>query len=349
MIDEAQLRAQLDRTLVGTVGLELSSLGVHTSGKVRESYARGGVRTLVVTDRISAFDVVLGTIPYKGQVLNQLAAHWFALAEQAGIPTHFLDAPDPNVTRAIECRPLPVEFVMRAYLTGVTSTSIWRHYEAGARTFAGHVLPDGLRKNDPLPRALLTPSTKAAHGGHDETVSRAQLLERGAVDAATFDEAAALCARLFALGQAEAARQGLVLVDTKYELGRTPDGRLVFIDEVHTPDSSRYWLEDPEDRAARARWGEAREASPSEGGRERPPLIERRSLDKEYVRRWLTEVGYGGEGPPPPLPADVRVEAARRYIAAYELVTGAPFGADASPPAERIARGCATWPTIHRS
>ena len=313
------LRAQLEHTLASTEGLALAALGAHSHGKVRESYARDGVRTLVVTDRISAFDVVLGTIPFKGQVLNQLAAHWFRIADAAGLPTHFLDTPDPNVTRAIECRPLPAEFVMRGYLTGVTSTSIWSHYDKGARIYAGHALPDGMRKNDPLPRPLLTPSTKAAHGGHDETVSRQALLERGEIDAATFDEAAALCERMFALGQAEAARRGLVLVDTKYELGRTPDGKIVFIDEVHTPDSSRYWI---------AGSGE------------------QQSLDKEYVRRWLAEVGYGGDGPPPPLPAEVRVEAARRYIAAFERITGTAFVAAPGSPAQRLARGHASWPPV---
>jgi phosphoribosylaminoimidazole-succinocarboxamide synthase len=319
-IDDATLRAQLARTLATTEGLPLAVLGTRSAGKVRESYSRDGVRTLIVTDRISAFDVVLGTIPFKGQVLNQLAAHWLRLAADAGIPTHFLDAPDPNVTRAIECRPLPVEFVMRAYLTGVTSTSIWSHYERGVRLYAGHRLPDGLQKNDRLPAPLLTPSTKAEHGGHDETVSREELLARGAIDVSTFDAAAALCAHLFALGQAEAARRGLILVDTKYELGRTPDGRLVFIDEIHTPDSSRYWLSGTAD-----------------------------SLDKEYVRRWLADAGYRGEGAPPSLPEDVRLEAARRYIKAYELVTGQAFVPESTPPAERIARGHAHWPPVPRS
>ncbi len=321
MIADAQLRAQLDRTLDRTDEQALGALGTMSAGKVRESYSKDGIRTLIVTDRISAFDVVLGTIPYKGQVLNQLAAHWFGLAHRdpQPFPTHFIDAPDPNVTRAIECAPLPVEFVMRAYLTGVTSTSIWRHYEQGSRSFAGHSLPDGMRKNQPLDRAILTPSTKAEHGGHDETVSKAQLFGRGAIDEATFEEAEALCARLFALGQAEAARRGLILADTKYELGRRPDGKLCFIDEIHTPDSSRYWYAD--DYEQRYTAGE-----------------EPRSLDKEYVRRWLADAGYRGDGPPPPLPAEVRVEAARRYITAYERVTGTTFVADDSAPGARIVR-----------
>ena len=329
MISEEQLQKMLASTLESTDEKALAVLGVASHGKVRESYSKAGIRSLVVTDRISAFDVVLGTIPYKGQVLNQLAAHWFGLAKQAGLPTHFIDTPDPNVTRAVECTPLPVEFVMRAYLTGVTSTSIWKHYEQGARTFAGHALPDGMRKNERLPKVLLTPSTKAAHGGHDETVSRAQLLERGAIDAATFAECAALCEKLFALGQARALEHGLILADAKYEIGRDPQGNLRFIDEIHTPDSSRYWhASDYEQRLA---------------AKEEP-----RSLDKEYVRRWLADFGYGGDGLPPPLPEEVRIEAARRYIAAFELVTGGAFEPDPTPPLARIVSGHRSWPALSK-
>jgi phosphoribosylaminoimidazole-succinocarboxamide synthase len=308
---QAQLRKTLDR-------IDLQGLGEHHHGKVRESYRRGGQRILVVSDRLSAFDVVLGTIPFKGQVLNQLAAHWFEETKHLA-PNHVIDVPDPNVTRAIECQPLPVEMVVRAYLTGVTTTSIWKHYEAGSRRFAGHALPEGMRKNQPLPRALVTPSTKAEKGAHDETVSRAYLVERGLVDAKTFDELETLCLLMFAFGQERARARGLILVDTKYELGRAPDGRILFIDEIHTPDSSRFWYAaDYEQRVAR---GE-----------------EPRSLDKEYVRRHFAAIGYTGEGQPPPIPDDVRVEAARRYIEAYETVTGREFVADTEEPLPRIRR-----------
>jgi phosphoribosylaminoimidazole-succinocarboxamide synthase len=307
----AQLRKVLDR-------IDLPGLGEHHHGKVRESYTRDGQRILVVSDRLSAFDVVLGTIPFKGQVLNQLAAFWFEETKHlAG--NHLIDVPDPNVTRAVECRPLPVEMVVRAYLTGVTTTSIWKHYEAGARRYAGHVLPDGMRKNQPLPRPLVTPSTKAGTGTHDETVSREDLIDRDLVDALTFDELQAMCLRMFAFGEKRARARGLILADTKYELGRAPDGRILFIDEIHTPDSSRYWYaEDYERRIAR---GE-----------------EPRSLDKEYVRRHFAAMGYTGEGTPPAIPDEVRVEAARRYIEAYETVTGCAFVADTEEPLPRIRR-----------
>ena len=230
-----------------------------------------------MTDRLSAFDVVLGTIPFKGQVLNQMAAYWFeATADIA--PNHVISVPDPQVMVARECQLLPVEFVMRAYLTGVTSTSIWSHYQRGLRQFCGHDLPDGMRKNQTLGKALLTPSTKAEKGDHDRSVSRAEILEMGILGAADFDDAAAICARLFAFGQKEALRRGLILVDTKYEIGRRPDGKLCVIDEIHTPDSSRYWYAD--DYQNRFDQG-----------------IEPRGLDKEYVRRTLVEQGYKGGRP----------------------------------------------------
>jgi phosphoribosylaminoimidazole-succinocarboxamide synthase len=317
-IDEALLRAQLGKTLDKT---DFPTLGDKYEGKVRDCYTKGGKRTLIVSDRLSAFDVVLGTIPFKGQVLNQMAAHWFEVTKDL-VPNHVISVPDPTVMIATECKLLPVEFVMRAYITGVTSTSIWTHYKNGARTFCGHELPDGMKKNQKLPRALLTPSTKAEKGDHDKSVSRAEILEMGALSAADFDAAADMCARLFEFGQKEAAKRGLILVDTKYEIGRKPDGTLCFIDEIHTPDSSRYWYAD--DYQARFDKGE-----------------EPRGLDKEYVRRTLAEQGYKGDGPPPKLTDDVRVEAARRYIQVCELVTGRPFVPDAEEPIARIKRNLA--------
>jgi phosphoribosylaminoimidazole-succinocarboxamide synthase len=318
MIDTEILRAQLARTLART---DLAGQGTKYEGKVRDNYSRAGRRVIVVTDRISAFDVVLGTIPFKGQVLNQLAAYWFEATRHLA-PNHVIAVPDPCVTVAHECQPLPVEFVMRGYLTGVTTTSIWYAYERGAREFCGHRLADGMKKHQRLERPLLTPSTKAEHGFHDESVSREQILAMGALDAETFDRAAALAEALFAFGQEQARARGMILVDTKYEMGRAPDGTLVLIDEIHTPDSSRYWYaEDYEERLARG---------------EDP-----RALDKEYVRRHLAAQGYRGDGPPPPLEDEVRVEAARRYIEAYEIVTGRTFVPDAEDPLPRIERNLA--------
>jgi phosphoribosylaminoimidazole-succinocarboxamide synthase len=265
---------------------------------------------------VSCFDRVVGTLPFKGQVLNQIAAFWFEATARIA-PNHLLEVPDPNVSIVRECRPLPVEFVMRAYLTGSTSTSIWTAYARGERRYCGHRLPEGLRKHEPLPEPILTPTTKAPSGEHDALTSREEILASGALDASRYAEAERMTAALFAAGQRHAASRGLILVDTKYELGCDASGRLVVIDEIHTPDSSRYWYRDRYEQAlAQGRDPEA--------------------LDKEYVRRWLQDQGYRGDGPPPALPIDVRCEAARRYIEAFEQIAGRDFEPDTRPALERI-------------
>jgi phosphoribosylaminoimidazole-succinocarboxamide synthase len=321
MITDAILNAQLDRTLDATPWHGLGGRALpRYDGKVRDCFIdkQNRERVIVVTDRLSAFDAVVGTIPFKGQVLNQLAQFWFEHTKDLA-PNHMLRVPDPNVMIARECEPLPVELVMRAYLTGVTSTSIWKAYEAGARTFCGHALPEGMKKNQPLPAPILTPSTKAAKGDHDVSVSKDELLAMGRIKPEIFDRAAAIAETLFAAGQAHAAKRGLILADTKYEMGLAPDGTITVIDEIHTPDSSRYWYRDRYERAL------------SEG---RAP----EALDKEYVRRWLGEKGYQGDGPPPELPVDVRCEASRRYIEAFEQITGRDFEPDTEDPQRRIRR-----------
>ncbi|MEM9493475.1 MAG: phosphoribosylaminoimidazolesuccinocarboxamide synthase, partial [Myxococcota bacterium] len=207
------LSTQLTQTIERT---DLPGLGERYQGKVRDTYARGAERIIVVTDRISAFDRVIGTIPFKGQVLNQMAQYWFeATAEVA--KNHVLSVPDANAMVVHDCTPLKAEFVMRSYLTGSTSTSIWRAYERGERVFCGHKLPDGMVRHQPLERPILTPSTKAEDGEHDVSVSREQLLEMGAVSEEHFDRAADMAHRLFAFGQKLAAERGMILVDTKYE------------------------------------------------------------------------------------------------------------------------------------
>jgi phosphoribosylaminoimidazole-succinocarboxamide synthase len=314
-IDPILLRDQCQHTLLRT---DFPELGRRIEGKVRDCYVKDDRRVLVASDRVSCFDVVVGTIPFKGQVLNQLAAFWFERTRDVA-PNHVVDVPDPMVTVARECRPVPIEFVFRAYLTGASSTSIWKAYAEGARTYCGHRLPDGMKKHQKLPHALLTPTTKAEHGEHDELTSREELVARGVIGAARYDEAEALLSRLFAAGQAWAATRGLILVDTKYELGLDAAGKLVVIDEIHTPDSSRYW------------YAEGYTEAFSRG--EDP-----KSLDKEYVRRWLQEHGYHGDGPPPTLPDDVRCEAARRYIETYERVTGRVFEPATDEPVARIRR-----------
>ena len=315
-MDLAMLRKGLSLTLDKTA---LDFLGDKYQGKVQDNYTTpDGRRFIVVTDRVSAFDRVLGTLPFKGQVLNSLAAFWFEETKHV-VPNHLLGVPDPVAMECIECKPLQVEMIVRAYLTGVSSTSILTAYRAGAREFCGHKLPDGLEEHGPLPKPILTPTTKAPQGEHDENASREEIIKRKLVSADQFDQAAEYAMALFAHGQKVCAERGLILVDTKYEFGVTPEGQIVVMDEIHTPDSSRYWF--AKSYEARRQKGQAPE-----------------SFDKEYLRRWLADQGYKGEGPIPTIPDEVRIEAARRYIEACETVRGAAFSPDLESPAVRLER-----------
>jgi phosphoribosylaminoimidazole-succinocarboxamide synthase len=314
-IDFGLLRDQCERTLAET---QFSSLGTRVAGKVRDNYIDGEHRYLVASDRVSCFDVIVGTLPFKGQILNQLAAFWFEKTREIA-RNHLVEVPDPNVSKVLECKPLPVEFVYRAYLTGSSSTSIWTAYDRGEREYCGHRLEDGMRKHDPLPESLLTPTTKAQLGAHDELTSRDALIASGQISAECYDAAAAIGAALFAEGRRWAESRGLILVDTKYEMGLDADGEIVVIDEIHTPDSSRYWHRDGYERAL------SQGADPTQ-------------LDKEYLRVWLGDQGYKGEGQWPEIPVDVRCEATRRYIEAFEQITGCAFEPDTQPIEERIKR-----------
>lgn len=309
MLTHEQLLAAIPQVLSGT---DFPQLGQKYEGKVRDVYVGHGRRILITTDRVSAFDRVLGLIPYKGQVLNQLSAWWFQ--QTAAIArNHLISVPDPNVTIAHEAEPLPVEVVVRGYITGVTKTSLWYLYQQGARRPYGVTLPDGLRKNDRLPEPIITPTTKAAKGGHDEPLTRADILRQQLLPRALWLEIEETAIALFKRGQAVAAQAGLILVDTKYEMGLV-DGRLTLIDEIHTPDSSRYWV--------------AETVQP--GG------PEPENFDKEFMRKWYAAQGYRGDGTPPPLPADFVAQIAARYIAAYEKLTGQPFVPGAQPALARI-------------
>ena len=307
------LRQQLSRCLVET---SLDGLGARYRGKVRDTYRRGDRLVLVTTDRISAFDHVLRqAIPFKGQVLNQLAAYFFERTADV-VPGHVLAVPDPNVTVAVFCEAFPVEFVVRGFLAG----HAWRTYREGGRELCGQALPNGLRQNSRFPEPLLTPATKAAEG-HDEDISPDEIVARGLIGAETLERLSQMAMELFERGSAMAAERGLLLVDTKYEFGRTSDGRLVVIDEVHTPDSSRYFYADTyEERLAE----------------DRP----QRQLSKEFVREWLMAHGFQGlEGQTlPDLPDDFRMEVAARYIELYEALVGRPFEPDVHPDPERRIR-----------
>jgi phosphoribosylaminoimidazole-succinocarboxamide synthase len=290
------------------------------NGKVRVSYALLADRRLfVTTDRLSAFDRVIACVPYKGQVLNQLAAWWFEETREI-VANHVLSVPDPNVTIARAAHPLPVEVVVRGHITGVTSTSLWAQYEEGSRSMYGHRFQDGLRKNTPLPEPIVTPTTKAVAGGHDEPISCADVVASGLVDAPLWEQVVTAALAVFERGRERAAGAGLVLADTKYEFGlAVDDGELMLIDEMHTPDSSRYWVADSYERRIAA--GDEPE-----------------SLDKENVRRVLKDLGYAGEGAPPALPADVIDATTHSYIDAYERLTGCSFEPGEQPAAARITR-----------
>lgn len=311
MVTDDRIRAQLNNVLEKT---NIEGIGPCEHGKVRDSYRQGDRRIIVVTDRISAFDCVLGTIPFKGQVLNQLAAFWFEKTKDL-VPNHVIDIPDPNIMVVKECEQLPVEFVVRGYITGVTKTSAWYNYSQGVRNLCGNPLPDGLKKDQKLPEPIITPTTKLEK--HDRNVSREEVIAEGLIDGETFDSAADLCLKLYRFGVEHAAARGLIFVDTKYELGRL-NGQLVVSDEINTPDSSRYWYADTYEKLFAA-------------GREQ------RKLDKEYVRTWLADQGFRGDGEPPALPDDVRIEAAKRYMSAYELITGETFVVSDEPVKERVA------------
>ncbi|NJM41211.1 MAG: phosphoribosylaminoimidazolesuccinocarboxamide synthase [Anaerolineae bacterium] len=314
MLTHSQLLSAIPHALHS---VDLPQLAPKHSGKVRDMYLRAdGARVLITTDRVSAFDVVLGVIPFKGQTLNQLSAWWF---EQTGdiVPNHMLSAPDPNVMVVREAQPLPVEVVVRGYITGVTKTSLWSLYAAGERTPYGIALPDGLQKNDALPYPIITPTTKAEASGHDERLTREEILSKGLVVPALWAQVEEAALGLFARGQAVARRAGLILVDTKYEFGLI-DGALAVIDEIHTPDSSRYWTLD------------SYQADPTAP----------KNFDKEFLREWFAAHGYKGDGEPPKMPDDFVAQVAERYIAAYEKLTGQVFVPGQQPTAERIARAC---------
>jgi phosphoribosylaminoimidazole-succinocarboxamide synthase len=292
------------------------------SGKVRVSYELPGRRRLfVTTDRLSAFDRIIGSVPFKGQVLNELSAWWFVHTADI-VDNHAIDVPDPNVLVATEATPLSVEVVVRRYITGVTDTSLWTRYHAGAREIDGHRLPDGLAKNARLPEPIITPTTKGADGTHDVPLSCDEVVDQGLVDRGVWADVCDAALELFRRGAARGREAGLLLADTKYEFGLTSSGRLLLIDEVHTPDSSRWWVADSYDeRFAR---GEEPE-----------------SLDKEVVRRALADAGFTGDGPLPLLDDAVWEATTHRYVDAFERLTGTGFVPGATPTAPRITAAVA--------
>ncbi|MBN1122643.1 MAG: phosphoribosylaminoimidazolesuccinocarboxamide synthase [Anaerolineae bacterium] len=309
MLTHESLLQAVSSTLSST---HLPGLDAPRAGKVRDIYPLPDQRVLLVTtDRVSAFDRVLGTIPYKGQVLNQLSAWWFDHTADI-VANHLVNVPDPNAMIVREADPLPVEVVVRGYITGVTDTSLWTLYANGDRQPYGIDLPDGLHKNDPLPTPVITPTTKAEKGAHDQRLTRAEIIDRQLVVKSLWEQVEAAALALFDRGQSVARSAGLILVDTKYEFGLL-DGKLTLIDEVHTPDSSRYWTQE------------------SYGTGTDPE-----HFDKEVLRKWFVAQGYRGEGDPPPITPDFAAYMASLYISLFERLTGQPFEPGQQPAAERI-------------
>ena len=308
-----RIRVELNNTLTET---SLPS-GSKRAGKVRDQYALGNKIALITTDRQSAFDRVLASIPFKGQVLNLTSAWWFEQTKGI-INNHVIDVPDPNVTMAKKCNVFPIEFVVRGYITGSTSTALWTVYNRGDREYCGNVLPEGLIKNQKLETNMLTPTTKEEH--HDRPISPSEIVSEGWMTQENWDYCSQKALELFSFGQKKAAENGMILVDTKYEMGRDADGNIVLIDEIHTPDSSRYWIAESYDK--RMAMGD-----------------EPQNIDKEFLRLWFVDNcdPYNDEIVPD-APEELVTELSSRYIYLYETITGGlfPFPKSGKSVQERI-------------
>ena len=298
--------------------INISNLGNKYQGKVRDFYIKDDKRILITTDRQSAFDVILGCIPFKGSVLNLLSAFWFEQTKHI-IPSHMIALPDVNILIAKNCEPIPVEMVVRGYISGVTNTSIWGSYEQGERIIYGLEFPEGLRKNQKLPQSVITPTTHGGgKSGHDERLTKKEIIERKIVDKKLYEQMEQAALELFDFGSKLCKTRGLILVDTKYEFGLYK-GKLTLIDEIHTPDSSRFWVE----RTYKKRFEKG---------------LEPENFDKEFLRLWYAKKGYKGDGKPPEMTKQLIVELAQRYISVYEKITGKKFKAYTYPIEERIKK-----------
>ncbi|MEX2249135.1 MAG: phosphoribosylaminoimidazolesuccinocarboxamide synthase [Parvibaculum sp.] len=322
-MDIETLRA---RDAMGQVLAEaaIPELPNHYRGKVRDNYdLLDGRRIIVASDRLSAFDRILAAIPYKGQVLTQTARFWFEATADI-CPNHVLEYPDPNVVIGKRLDILPVEIVVRDYLAGSTGTSVLTLYKAGKREIYGVTLPDGLRPNEKLPETIITPTSKAFDGAHDEPLTPAEIVGQGLLTAAQWETLSDYALALFARGRELAAKRGLILVDTKYEFGTDGEGRIVLADEIHTPDSSRYWLA---------------ESYPARFAAGAPP----ESFDKDFVRNWVAARCDPYHDPIPEIPETLILETAAVYIRAFEAITGRTFAfpPQGEAPLERIRRNLA--------
>ena len=291
----------IDKQLTNTLDkISLNIKGDYYKGKVRDNYSRENELVMITSDRVSAFDHVLGTIPFKGQILNEIALFWFDKTKHL-VPNHIISSPDPQVLLAKKAKTLPVEVIVRQYITG----SLWREYSNGINGQYGFMLPDNLVQNEKFDKPILTPSTKAEYGMHDEPISKEEIINQKLVELEVYEKAEKYALELFNEGQMWAKKRGLILVDTKYEFGIFDD-ELIVIDEIHTPDSSRYWVESEYEK----RFSE-----------KRSQLM----LDKENIRQWLIDKNFSGEGTPPELTDEIRSLLSKKYIELYEKLTGKEF------------------------
>ena len=304
------ITTQLDKTLNNSIA-DLENLGRHYRGKVRDNYYFDNQILMVTSDRVSAFDHVLGTIPFKGQILSEIASFWFDKTKEI-VPNHFIKSIDPQVLLVKEAKPLPVEVIVRRYITG----SLWRDYENSKHHVYDLDFGDNLKKNQRFSSAMLTPSTKEDYGKHDMPISRKEIINQKLVDKEIYEKAEEYALSLFAEGEKWAKKQGLILVDTKYEFGLV-DGELIVIDEIHTPDSSRYWIESEYEKRFDA--GE-----------------DQLMLDKENMRQWLISKGFSGEGTPPELEDDIRILLSEKYMELYKILTGKDFIPSSGDVSNRI-------------
>ncbi len=311
MISEEIIKKQIGKTLTGT---DLK-LGKKYKGKVRDVYEDKGKVFLISTDRQSAFDRNLAQIPFKGQVLTQTSAFWFEQTKDI-IQNHIIDVPDPNVVAGKKLKVFPVEMVIRGYLTGVTDTAAWTAYVKGERMFCGNELPEGMKKNQMFPEPIITPTTKSEE--HDENISAEEIVKQELMTQEQWNYVADKTKKIFQRGQEIAAKNGLILVDTKYEFGHDEEGNIYLIDEIHTPDSSRFWMKDSYEQ----RFSEGREPE---------------NIDKEFLRLWFKENcdPYKNEDLPD-APEELVVELSKRYIQLYEMITGQEFKAETGDVKERI-------------
>lgn len=319
-MDKQTINKNIGRVLEKT---DFKNLGERRQGKVRDIYTQDDKLILVSTDRYSAFDRNLALIPFKGQVLTQTSKFWFDQTKDI-IKNHILDFPDPNVVVGEKCRVIPIEMVVRGYITGVTGTSLWTLYQKGQRDFGDFKLPDGMKKNQKLEKPVLTPTTKSDE--HDRPLNSKQIEEEKILPKELWEQLADTATKLFKRGQEVALSRGLILVDTKYEFGLDKNGKLMLVDEIHTPDSSRYWQADSYQERINA--GQ-----------------EPQNFDKEFLRLWFKEHSdpYKDEKLPP-APEDMVTELSSRYIQIYEQITGKKFETDLNTPiAERIEKNLESY------